>query len=188
MPCCRWEHPLILTRAPGRLDVMGGIADYSGSLVLQMPISEACCVALQVTESGDQRLWKHIEARHAKHPSSPRPVLRIVSLDADKTNRGPAYDIDMDELHPGGGVPGYSEARQLFQVGYGGLARPFTRACSIIVAFCTFGVSAGEEMQVCVVISGVKVLKTVPAVMLKGVFTLLTALYQWLFVLPLPAA
>jgi len=23
--------------APGRLDVMGGIADYSGSLVLQMP-------------------------------------------------------------------------------------------------------------------------------------------------------
>lgn len=26
--------------APGRLDVMGGIADYSGSLVLQMPIAE----------------------------------------------------------------------------------------------------------------------------------------------------
>jgi len=26
--------------APGRLDVMGGIADYSGSLVLQMPISQ----------------------------------------------------------------------------------------------------------------------------------------------------
>ncbi|NMC07253.1 MAG: galactokinase, partial [Candidatus Lokiarchaeota archaeon] len=24
--------------APGRLDVMGGIADYSGSLVLEMPI------------------------------------------------------------------------------------------------------------------------------------------------------
>jgi len=25
-----------VTRAPGRLDVMGGIADYSGSLVLQV--------------------------------------------------------------------------------------------------------------------------------------------------------
>lgn len=25
-----------MTRAPGRLDVMGGIADYSGSLVLQV--------------------------------------------------------------------------------------------------------------------------------------------------------
>lgn len=28
-----------MARAPGRLDVMGGIADYSGSLVLQV----SCC-------------------------------------------------------------------------------------------------------------------------------------------------
>lgn len=34
-----------LARAPGRLDVMGGFADYSGSLVLEMPIAEAACVA-----------------------------------------------------------------------------------------------------------------------------------------------
>ena len=39
--------PAVLTRAPGRLDVMGGIADYSGSLVLQLPLREATCVALQ---------------------------------------------------------------------------------------------------------------------------------------------
>lgn len=32
--------------APGRLDVMGGIADYSGSLVLQMPISQKTCVTV----------------------------------------------------------------------------------------------------------------------------------------------
>lgn len=38
---------LIVTRAPGRLDVMGGIADYSGSLVLQLPIADAAHVALQ---------------------------------------------------------------------------------------------------------------------------------------------
>ena len=35
----------VLARAPGRLDVMGGFADYSGSLVLEMPIAEAACVA-----------------------------------------------------------------------------------------------------------------------------------------------
>ncbi|MEZ4659646.1 MAG: galactokinase family protein [Caldilineaceae bacterium] len=29
---------VIVTRAPGRMDLMGGIADYSGSLVLQLPI------------------------------------------------------------------------------------------------------------------------------------------------------
>lgn len=36
-----------ITRAPGRLDVMGGIADYSGSLVLELPTAEATLVALQ---------------------------------------------------------------------------------------------------------------------------------------------
>lgn len=35
-------------RAPGRLDVMGGIADYSGSLVLELPIAEAAFAAVQV--------------------------------------------------------------------------------------------------------------------------------------------
>jgi galactokinase len=38
---------IFITRAPGRLDVMGGIADYSGSLMLEMPIREATKVALQ---------------------------------------------------------------------------------------------------------------------------------------------
>lgn len=38
---------VFLARAPGRLDVMGGIADYSGSLVLEMPIREATVTALQ---------------------------------------------------------------------------------------------------------------------------------------------
>ncbi|KAG1364535.1 Mevalonate/galactokinase [Cocos nucifera] len=31
-----WEEEIYVARAPGRLDVMGGIADYSGSLVLQV--------------------------------------------------------------------------------------------------------------------------------------------------------
>lgn len=39
--------PIFLSRAPGRLDVMGGIADYSGARVLQWPIREATRVALQ---------------------------------------------------------------------------------------------------------------------------------------------
>jgi len=38
--------PVFVARAPGRLDVMGGIADYSGALVLQWPIREATRVAL----------------------------------------------------------------------------------------------------------------------------------------------
>ena len=48
-----FEHgkELFISRAPGRLDVMGGIADYSGSLMLEMPIREATKAALQKTEN-----------------------------------------------------------------------------------------------------------------------------------------
>lgn len=36
-----------IARAPGRLDVMGGIADYSGSLVCEMPLRHAAGAAVQ---------------------------------------------------------------------------------------------------------------------------------------------
>jgi L-arabinokinase len=39
--------PVYVARAPGRLDVMGGIADYSGSLVAEMPIAQAAVCACQ---------------------------------------------------------------------------------------------------------------------------------------------
>ena len=32
--CLTIQEDIVVARAPGRLDVMGGIADYSGSLVL----------------------------------------------------------------------------------------------------------------------------------------------------------
>lgn len=45
------QRELVVTRAPGRLDLMGGIADYSGSLVLEIPIACATHAALQRQES-----------------------------------------------------------------------------------------------------------------------------------------
>lgn len=45
-----------LARAPGRLDVMGGIADYSGSLVLEQPIAEATIVAVARAADDDVRI------------------------------------------------------------------------------------------------------------------------------------
>src|SRR5438445_10619838 len=39
---------LFVSRAPGRLDLMGGIAEYSGSLVLQLPIANAAHGALEL--------------------------------------------------------------------------------------------------------------------------------------------
>ena len=78
---------MTVTRAPGRLDVMGGIADYSGSLVLQLPIAQACHVALQVQPLSFHRLWRHIEVRHCGTPQS---IVRIVSLNGENANRSVA--------------------------------------------------------------------------------------------------
>ena len=63
--------PVYVTRAPGRLDLMGGIADYSGSLVLELPIASATHAALQLraeraivvvslppTDEGDERMFE----------------------------------------------------------------------------------------------------------------------------------
>src|SRR5947209_825842 len=46
----RPDRPLRVSRAPGRLDVMGGIADYTGSLVCQMTLDRAAAVAVQKRE------------------------------------------------------------------------------------------------------------------------------------------
>ena len=40
-------RPIRYSRAPGRLDVMGGIADYTGSLVAEVTLDRAAAVALQ---------------------------------------------------------------------------------------------------------------------------------------------
>jgi L-arabinokinase len=76
-----------IARAPGRLDVMGGIADYSGSLVLERPIAEATWTAVQRID---------------------RPVLEIVSLGRD------AYTIPLHTLAPDGAPVGYDDARRMF--------------------------------------------------------------------------
>src|SRR5262249_23837121 len=71
------KRDLIVTRAPGRLDLMGGIADYSGSLVLQWPIHSAAHVAVQ---------------RQAGR------TLRVVSLPQDQTQAPRFFEIGLDDL------------------------------------------------------------------------------------------
>jgi galactokinase len=72
------ELPIVLARAPGRLDLMGGIADYSGSLVLELPLAMAAVTAVQITdepyitvhstlEAADVRIANH-ELLPAGHP------------------------------------------------------------------------------------------------------------------------
>src|SRR5204863_1988094 len=51
----RPDRPTRVSRAPGRLDVMGGIADYTGSLVCEATLDRAAAVALQ-ERPGDRQV------------------------------------------------------------------------------------------------------------------------------------
>lgn len=56
------QQEIYSASAPGRLDVMGGISDYSGSLLLQMPIKQTTKVSIQ--ERKDTMI--HIRSNSAK--------------------------------------------------------------------------------------------------------------------------
>ncbi|RDY10485.1 L-arabinokinase [Mucuna pruriens] len=111
-----WEEEIFVTRAPGRLDVMGGIADYSGSLVLQMPIKEACHVALQRIHPSKHRLWKHAEARQndKRKDSNPTAVLQIVSYGSELSNRSPTFDMDLSDFMDNDKPISYEKAKKYF--------------------------------------------------------------------------
>jgi galactokinase len=86
-------RPIFVARAPGRLDVMGGIADYSGSLVLEMPIAEAAFAAVQ--PSNDD-------------------VIRVVSLGKGKFVRN-EFEMPVQDLTVEGEPIGYDAARSYFR-------------------------------------------------------------------------
>ncbi len=87
------ESEITVARAPGRLDVMGGIADYSGSLVLEMPIREATLAALQ--------------------PSALRK-LTILSL-SEGAQREVFFEMALEDFERNGRPLEYETARSLFQ-------------------------------------------------------------------------
>ena len=86
------DAELFISRAPGRLDVMGGIADYSGSLVLELPIAAATLVALQKDDSR---------------------TLRIVSLGGDK-RRDALFEMPLADFERDGQPIEYEAARDYF--------------------------------------------------------------------------
>ena len=83
---------IYVSRAPGRLDVMGGIADYSGSLVLEMPIGEATFAAVQ--KSSDS-------------------LIRIVSLQPGSTSFL-EFEMSVADLATADNDRHYESAREFF--------------------------------------------------------------------------
>jgi L-arabinokinase len=84
--------PLYVARAPGRLDLMGGIADYSGSLVLEFPLAAATLVAVQQV---------------------PTATVSILSVNAAEIGVTPLVTLPLETLCPEDGPLDYAHAKQL---------------------------------------------------------------------------
>jgi L-arabinokinase len=63
--------------APGRLDVLGGVADYSGSLVLQMPLSLTTRVTIE-ERSEPGLLFSSDQEPGVSLPLPPREIVAAV--------------------------------------------------------------------------------------------------------------
>jgi len=95
------RYDISVSRAPGRLDGIGGIADYSGSLVLEMPIAEATIAAVQ--KSDDRKLTVRTISRDGHgHAQFEISLSHLVASDyddlraifaADKTNHWASYVV-----------------------------------------------------------------------------------------------
>lgn len=81
------DSSVCIARAPGRLDVMGGIADYSGSLVLELPIAEGVCAAAQL--HSEPEVW--VASADAAAPHGLRqarlPIAPLLEADYEQAAR-----------------------------------------------------------------------------------------------------
>ncbi len=97
----------VLTQAtsPGRMDVMGGIADYSGSMVLQKPIKQKATVSIAIRNYNQ---------------------LHIKSLDISQNNE---IYIDLDEL-----PTNYEQAKYYLQQIEGGEWAAYIIGCYLVLS------------------------------------------------------
>ena len=86
------DGPIFVARAPGRLDLMGGIADYSGSLVLEMPLAVATIAAVQLV---------------------PEPTITVYSTAATELEEDPGVSLPLASFYTQGRALSYREAHDL---------------------------------------------------------------------------
>ncbi len=86
------QAPVVVARAPGRLDLMGGIADYSGSLVLELPLSVATYAAVQPVAE---------------------PEFVVMSTTVEGIGEQPLVSMPLHELAPPDNPLGYEAAQDM---------------------------------------------------------------------------
>jgi L-arabinokinase len=110
----RAGRDVFLTRAPGRLDLMGGIADYSGGLVLQLPIAAAAHVALQL-EEGDALTFVSLAPGGSFASGGSLAPDRGLAPGASDERAGPRrFEMTLADFRAAGEPVSYAAARARF--------------------------------------------------------------------------
>ena len=86
------EGKVIVTHAPARLDIMGGIADYCGSNVFEMPLNRAAVVACQSRDDNN---------------------IYALTLQINSQIK-PSYQMSLDDFYAEGNLKSYSEIKDIF--------------------------------------------------------------------------
>ncbi len=84
---------IFVTRAPGRLDVMGGSADFCGANVLETTIERAAVAACQARKD-----W----------------ILKALTYDTEGNDNPSGFQISLNDFYTNGTLNSYSQVRQLF--------------------------------------------------------------------------
>ncbi len=140
------RRPARVSRAPGRLDVMGGIADYTGSLVCEATLDRASAVILQTR--GDREVQVFSFNLFDEH----KPFTARVPLDA-LANRSTA-ELRADFAEPGRRFAGYLAGclHLLHRSGLIDLADPAVRGVNIAV-YSTVPLGAGVSSSAAIEVS-----------------------------------
>jgi len=78
-------RPVVVARAPARLDVLGGIADYSGATVLELPLDRSVRVVAQTTGDG-------LLVARSDRTDGPRATVVEARVPRAVIDNGPAAD------------------------------------------------------------------------------------------------
>ncbi|MGD2109264.1 MAG: hypothetical protein PVI86_07715 [Phycisphaerae bacterium] len=92
--------PRVAARAPGRLDVMGGLAEYTGAVVLHMATENHACVVVQQRQ--DDTISIKLSARRDGDNGTPLTVATRELYGSDGT---PVTAAEMAGVLPGGASP-----------------------------------------------------------------------------------
>ena len=111
--------PVYVVRVPGRLDVMGGIADYSGSVVCEALLSEAVVLGLQKRKE---------------------PQVRIYSVGLEAHHMNPRFEMSLTDFRKSGRLISYAAARKLF-------ARSAETAWAGYMAGCFYTLTREEKVE-----------------------------------------